>query len=56
MYSTIMVPLDGSELAEWALPHVEGITSGCKITNNGDQSDEVFFDPGPFNGIYFLKI
>ena len=33
MYSKIMVPLDGSELAECALPHVEAITTGCKITN-----------------------
>jgi nucleotide-binding universal stress UspA family protein len=31
MYSKIMVPLDGSELAECVLPHVEAITSGCKI-------------------------
>ena len=33
MYNKIMVPLDGSELAECALPHVEAITTGCKITN-----------------------
>ena len=33
MYSKIMVPLDGSELAECALPHVKAITTGCKITN-----------------------
>ena len=26
-----MVPLDGSELAECVLPHVQAITSGCKI-------------------------
>ncbi len=32
MYSKIMVPLDGSELAECVLPHVEAITTGCKIT------------------------
>jgi nucleotide-binding universal stress UspA family protein len=31
MYSKIMVPLDGSELAECVLPHVQAITSGCKI-------------------------
>jgi len=31
MYSKIMVPLDGSELAECVLPHVEAITTGCKI-------------------------
>ena len=33
MYSKIMVPLDGSQLAECALPHVEAITTGCKTTN-----------------------
>ena len=33
MYSKIMVPLDGSELAECVMPHVEAITTGCKITN-----------------------
>ena len=32
MYSKIMIPLDGSELAECVLPHVEAITTGCKIT------------------------
>jgi nucleotide-binding universal stress UspA family protein len=31
MYSKIMVPLDGSELAECVLPHVEAIATGCKI-------------------------
>ncbi len=29
MYQKIMVPLDGSELAECVLPHVEAIASGC---------------------------
>jgi len=33
MYNKIMVPLDGSELAECVLPHVEAITTGCKITD-----------------------
>ena len=33
MYNKIMVPLDGSELAECVMPHVEAITIGCKITN-----------------------
>ena len=35
MYSNIVVPLDGSELAECVLPHVETIARGCgtkKIT------------------------
>ena len=31
MYSKIMVPLDGSQLAECVLPHVEAVTIGCKI-------------------------
>jgi nucleotide-binding universal stress UspA family protein len=33
MYTKIMVPLDGSELAECVMPHVEAITTGCKITH-----------------------
>jgi nucleotide-binding universal stress UspA family protein len=31
MYQKILVPLDGSELAECVLPHVEAIASGCKV-------------------------
>ena len=30
MYKKIMVPLDGSELAECVLPHVESIAKGCR--------------------------
>jgi nucleotide-binding universal stress UspA family protein len=33
MYNKIMVPLDGSDLAECVMPHVEAITTGCKITD-----------------------
>ena len=33
MYDKIMVPLDGSELAECVLPHVTAIATGCKIAN-----------------------
>ena len=33
MYRKIMVPLDGSELAECVLPHVEAIATGCKIAS-----------------------
>jgi nucleotide-binding universal stress UspA family protein len=29
MYQKIMVPLDGSELAECVLPHMESIATGC---------------------------
>ncbi len=32
MYKHIMAPLDGSELAECVLPHVEAIASGCSVT------------------------
>jgi nucleotide-binding universal stress UspA family protein len=32
MYKHIMVPLDGSELAECVLPHVEAIAAGCNVT------------------------
>ena len=31
MYKKIMVPLDGSELAECVLPHVDGFVTGCKV-------------------------
>jgi nucleotide-binding universal stress UspA family protein len=31
MYRKIMVPLDGSELAECVLPHVETVIKGCNI-------------------------
>ncbi len=29
MYKNILVPMDGSELAECVLPHVESIAKGC---------------------------
>ena len=32
MYQHIMVPLDGSELAECVLPHVEAIAGGCSVS------------------------
>jgi len=31
MYKKIMVPLDGSELAECVLPHVKAIANGCTV-------------------------
>ena len=31
MYKKILVPLDGSELAECALEHVKAIASGCNV-------------------------
>jgi nucleotide-binding universal stress UspA family protein len=31
MYKKIIVPLDGSELAECVLPHVEAIAGGCGV-------------------------
>jgi nucleotide-binding universal stress UspA family protein len=31
MYQKILVPLDGSELAECVLPHVKAIAAGCGI-------------------------
>jgi len=32
MYNRIMVPLDGSELAECVLPHVESLVRGCSTS------------------------
>ena len=46
MYKKIMVPLDGSELAECVLPHVDSFVSGCQV------STVVFvrvIDPTPLN-------
>jgi nucleotide-binding universal stress UspA family protein len=31
MYQRIVVPMDGSELAECVLPHVEAISGGCRV-------------------------
>ncbi len=31
MYNKILVPVDGSELAECVLPHVESIAKGCGV-------------------------
>ncbi len=31
MYKKIMVPLDGSGLAECVLPHVGGFVTGCQV-------------------------
>ena len=33
MYNKILVPLDGSPLAECVLPHVEAIARGCGVRN-----------------------
>ncbi len=33
MYNKILVPLDGSDLAECVLPHVETIAKGCGVTS-----------------------
>jgi len=33
MYKKIMVPLDGSELAECVLPHVEAFLEGCQVNH-----------------------
>ncbi len=33
MYKKILVPLDGSKLAECVLPHVEALARGCQVQN-----------------------
>ena len=35
MYKNIMVPLDGSVLAECVLPHVEAFVKSCHVSNVG---------------------
>lgn len=32
MYQKILVPLDGSEMAECVLPHVEAVAKGCRVS------------------------
>ncbi len=32
MYNEILVPVDGSKLAECVLPHVQAIANGCEVT------------------------
>jgi len=31
MYKKVLVPVDGSELAECVLPHVKSIATGCSV-------------------------
>ncbi len=33
MYNNILVPLDGSKLAECVLPHVQAVANGCEVRN-----------------------
>ena len=33
MYQKVLVPLDGSEVAECALPHLQAIASGCDVVD-----------------------
>lgn len=49
MYEKIIVPLDGSELAECVLPHVEEIAKGCKAPEVAflyivERSDSAYWD------------
>ena len=52
MYQQVIVPLDGSELAECVLPHVEAIAKGCGVK-------EVVFirsvEPTNIQGVYFSQ-
>ena len=54
MYEKIMVPLDGSELAECVLPHVAAFIKGCHVVN------VVFVrvvqpPPAPYAGSYVVS-
>jgi len=49
MYSKIVVPLDGSDLAECVLPHVEAIAKGCEEPEIAfiyavERSDSAYWD------------
>jgi nucleotide-binding universal stress UspA family protein len=55
MYKKILVPLDGSELAECVLPHVESIAQGCRVQEVVFlRVVEPFRPPGPY-GTYFSQ-
>jgi len=61
MYKKILVPLDGSELAECVLPHVESIAKGCGVEEviflrvaeplHLPGGGDVYLDPGTIDGI-----
>jgi nucleotide-binding universal stress UspA family protein len=54
MYKTIMVPLDGSELAECVLPHVEAIAKAAGTeTVTLVRATETFFAEPMGGGSYF---
>lgn len=46
-YKKMLVPLDGSDLAECVLPHVETITKGCEVP---DVRLVQFVEPIPVSG------
>jgi nucleotide-binding universal stress UspA family protein len=48
MYQKIMVPLDGSKLAECVFPHLSALTGGCKVNNIVlIRVVEPFYQPSP---------
>ena len=50
MYKKVLVPLDGSELAECVLPHVEVIAHCCQVVDIlGVYEDSPSLAPGRFN-------
>ena len=56
MYNRILVPLDGSELAECVLPHVAAIAGGCGVQDVIFlRAVEPFHMPGVEASIYFSE-
>lgn len=54
MYNRILVPLDGSELAECVLPHVETIARGCGVREViFIRVAEPFYRPSGFSEVTF---
>lgn len=61
MYKKILVPLDGSNLAECVLPHVESLAGGCGVEEviflrvtepfHLPSAGDVYLDPGTINRI-----
>ncbi len=53
MYNNILVPVDGSKLAESVLPHVEALANGCEVRNvTFLQAVEPFYMPTSGEGGY----
>jgi nucleotide-binding universal stress UspA family protein len=58
MYTKILVPLDGSKLAECVLPHVETVARGCSVQNVvfARVVSPLLYLPGDWDGVAFSAV